>query len=79
MSCNCINEVKEDIKHRYELKEGVERYIKSKSHEKESCDNYNDCRICGEYKKVHECAREVDGYQRLVFICDSCLKWIKEL
>ena len=25
MSCNCINEVKEDIKHRYELKEEVER------------------------------------------------------
>lgn len=24
MSCNCINEIKEDIKHRYDIKEDVE-------------------------------------------------------
>ena len=57
----------------------VERYIKSKSHGKESCDNYNECRVCGEYKKVHELSRAIDGHKKLVFICDSWLKWIKKL
>lgn len=37
------------------------------------------CCICGQHKEVHELIRDKEGQQKIVLLCDSCIKWMEEV
>jgi len=38
-----------------------------------------DCEICKNHTNVIEVIRDKNGEQRVIFICDECIDWLKEL